>query len=96
MESHRYDTNYDDDTPLIDIPLDELGMLCDLAPTCKHVKGTQVPAVRACFNLIFDRLRHGNNVVVEETCAPAAGTTDVNCGGEEVDSPTAVCMGDER
>ena len=54
--------NLDDDTPLIDIPFDELGVLCDLAPSCKHVKHTQVDAVRQCYNHLLHRLQHGNNI----------------------------------
>lgn len=54
---------HDDATPLIDIPFDELGMLCDLMPTCKHVKPRQLASVLGCFNRCIDRLRHANNVV---------------------------------
>ena len=60
---HHYPgRDHADGTLLVDIPFDELGMLCDLAPSCKHLKGALVPAVRGCFNRILDRLRDGNNI----------------------------------
>lgn len=54
--------NLDHDTPLTDIPFDELGVLCELTPTRKHVKNTQIDAVRQCFNHLLNRLQHANNV----------------------------------
>ena len=52
----------DRDIPLIDIPFNELGVLCDLAPSCKHVKASQISAVQDCFIRLISRLRHLNNV----------------------------------
>ena len=41
-QHHRYpQREYSNDTLLVDIPFQDLGILCDLVPTRKHIKQTQ-------------------------------------------------------
>jgi len=37
-------------------------VICDLTPTRRHVKATQVASIRQCFISLITRLRHANNV----------------------------------
>lgn len=47
---------------LIDIPLEHLGILCDLAPTTTSPKHTQIPMIRRCYIHLLSQMQEDNNV----------------------------------
>ena len=64
LDQRRYPRDhYAPDCPLIDIRFEDLGLLCNLTPTRKHIKGNQVPMVRQCYVHLMGQLQHSNNAV---------------------------------
>ena len=53
---------YDLDTRLDQIPLEHLGVLCDLAPTSKNPKGTHIPMIRKCYVHLLSQMQHDNDI----------------------------------
>ena len=53
----------EDDTPLLDIPMSDLGVLCGLAPTTNHVRHKWPNAIRRCYNFLFKQLLQGDNII---------------------------------
>ena len=52
-----------EDTPLLDIPMSDLGILCCLAPTSNHIRRKWTNTVRRCYLLLFGQLLQGDNVM---------------------------------
>ena len=52
-----------DDTPLLDIPMSDLGVLCGLAPTTNHVRHKWPNAIRRCYLFLFGQLMQGDNII---------------------------------
>ena len=53
---------YGHDTRLDQIPLEHLGVLCDLAPTSKNPKGTHIPMIRKCYVHLLSQMQHDNDI----------------------------------
>ena len=53
----------EDDTPLLDIPMSDLGILCGLAPTTNHVRHKWPNAIRRCYLFLFGQLLQGDNII---------------------------------
>ena len=53
----------EDDTPLLDIPMSDLGVLCGLAPTTNHVRHKWPNAIRRCYNFLFKQLLQSDNII---------------------------------
>jgi ribonuclease HI len=52
-----------DNTPLLDIPMSDLGVLCGLAPTTNHVRHKWPNAIRRCYLFLFGQLMQGDNII---------------------------------